>query len=367
MAGLDNAGRAELARAISAVENADTGDEALLRRGYARIAEMRLVGITGPPGSGKSTMVDALAADWAGKALQTAVIAVDPSSPFSGGAVLGDRFRMRRAEERGDIFIRSVAARGHPGGLGAAVPDICVVLSAFGFERVLVETVGSGQTDVDIRDHADTVVVTSVPGLGDSMQAAKAGIMEIGDVYAVNKAELPGADRVSSDIEAMLHLAYQPLTAPARANGSSRRLSRGEQMLKDRHGGSVDAPAWQPPVVSLSADTGGGIERLSDAIGQHLAWLDRSGHFDSHRLAMQRAQLGERIWRELRRRLAEQRIGDADRLSHWAKLILVGEAIPADAVTEILGARDRIRHTTKPSGQEDRTGPDHRQKRRLES
>jgi LAO/AO transport system kinase len=366
MAALGNARRAELARAISAVENSDSTDEVLLHRGYARFADMRIVGVTGPPGSGKSTMVDGLAADWAARGLRTAVIAVDPSSPFSGGAVLGDRFRMRRAEKRGDVFIRSVAARGHPGGLGAAVPDICIMLAAFDFERVLVETVGSGQTDVDIKDHADTVVVTSVPGLGDSMQAAKAGIMEIADVYAVNKADLPGADRVRSDIEAMLHVAYQPLTA-SRPVASDRRVLRGEETLRERHGASNGAPAWVPPVVLLSAGNGDGMEGLAGAIGQHLAWLHESRRFAGHRLAMQRAQLGARIWRELRRRLAGQRVGDTDRLSHWARRILDAEATSGEAVAAILDGGGEIQPTARPSQREERSRPDHRLKRRLES
>ena len=356
--------RAELARAITAAENAEAGVEDLLRSGYRRLGDMRIVGVTGPPGSGKSTMIDCLSAQWAEEGRQTAVIAVDPSSPFSGGAVLGDRFRMRRAEERGDVFIRSVAARGHPGGLGAAVPDICVVLAAFGFQRVLVETVGSGQTDVDIKDHADTIVVTSVPGLGDAMQAAKAGIMEIGDIYAVNKLDLPGADRVRSDIEAMLHLAYQPLMTPART--TSRRLSRGEQMLKNRHGGKGDVPAWQPPVVSLNAVEAEGIDQLSDAVARHLRWLEASGHLDSHRLAMQRTQLGQRVWRELRSRLEERRTGDADQLTHWARAILGAEAGVGDAVKAILDGGERVQPASRPAGQ-DSARPDHRMKRRLES
>ncbi len=364
MAAMAQARRAELARAISAAENADAGVRNLLRTGYQRLGGMRIVGVTGPPGSGKSTIIDCLSAHLAQGGHQTAVIAVDPSSPFSGGAVLGDRFRMRRAEERGDIYIRSVAARGHPGGVGAAVPDICVVLAAFGFQRVLIETVGSGQTDVDIKDHADTVVVTSVPGLGDSMQAAKAGIMEIGDVYAVNKAELPGADRVRSDIEAMLHLAYQPLTGPARA--AARRLSRGEEMLKERHGGTGDIPAWQPPVVSLTAASAEGIDRLGDAIERHLAWLEDSGHFATRRLAMQRTQLGQRVWRELRRRLEQQRTGDADQLTHWARLVLAAEAGADEAVSAILNASERVQPASRTAGPET-IRPDHRMKRRLES
>ncbi len=366
MAGLDDKRRAELARAISAIENSDALDSGLIPRGYARYAGMRIVGITGPPGSGKSTMVDGLAAQWAEQGLQMAVIAVDPSSPFSGGAVLGDRFRMRRAEERGDIFIRSIAARGHPGGLGAAVPDICIALAAFGIERVLLETVGSGQTDVDIKDHADTIVVTSVPGLGDSMQASKAGIMEIGDIYAVNKSDLPGADRVRSDIEAMLHLAYQSLTASPRTGASRRRASRGEQMLMDRHGAANEAPAWEPPVVPIAAGTGEGMERLSESIGRHLAWLDQSRHFEGHRLAMQRVQLSQRIWRELRQRLVERRVGDTDQLSHWAGRILAAEVTLEDALADILGGETK-RPPVQPSRQDVPSRPDNRQRRRLES
>ena len=364
---LTNLRRAELARAISAAEDSSTTNAALLKTGYARFADTRIVGVTGPPGSGKSTMVDALAALWAQQGLQVAVVAVDPSSPFSGGAVLGDRFRMRRSEDREDVFIRSVAARGHPGGLGAAVPDICIVLSAFEFDRVLLETVGSGQTDVDIKNHADTIVVTSVPGLGDAMQAAKAGIMEIGDIYAVNKADLPGADRVRADIEGMLHLAYQPLTKARGPADSSRRISRGEQMLRDRHGAAQDAGAWQPPVIATTAGTGEGIGLLSDAIGRHIAWLGQSGHFQRHRLAMQRAQLAERIWRELRQRLTAERVGDSDQLSHWAGRILAGETSIDDAVAGILDTGDIASRPARISGRDDKQYQDHFPNRRLES
>lgn len=328
--------RARLARAISNLENDEAVDPDLLRAGHARLGDIRVLGLTGPPGGGKSTLADALAARWAHRDLRVAVIAVDPSSPFSGGAMLGDRFRMGRADALEGVYIRSVAARGHPGGLAAAVPEICTALSAFGFDRILIETVGAGQNDVDIKDHADSVIVTSIPGLGNSLQAAKAGVMEIGDIYVVNKADLPGAGTVCADIEAMLDLAYAFLKRERGAAGTPQPFSPGERMLRERHGAGEGTLAWRPPVLPVAATTEAGLDALLDSVDRHFAWSAASGQFLRRRLAMLRVQLSERLWRALRAELAGANREGIDRLSHWADRIAAGEALPQEAVTAML-------------------------------
>ncbi|MFO1058111.1 MAG: methylmalonyl Co-A mutase-associated GTPase MeaB [Dongiaceae bacterium] len=326
--------RARLARTISALENAEPVDAELLRRGQARLAEVRVVGLTGPPGAGKSTLADAIAAAWAGQGRRVAVIAVDPSSPWSGGALLGDRFRMGRCEPLDEVYVRSVAARGHPGGLAAAVPEICVALAAFGVERILVETVGAGQNDVEVKDHADAVVVVSVPGLGDFLQVAKAGLMEIGDVYAVNKADMPGAEAVRADIEGMLDIAYAPLRRGRPAAGPA--PSAGERMLRDRHGPGEGAESWRPPVLPVAATTGAGVDDLIAAVDRHLAWSETSGHFGRRRLAMLRAQLAERLAVALRVELGRAEGDGPDRLSRWAGRVAAAELLPQEAVAAML-------------------------------
>jgi LAO/AO transport system kinase len=326
--------RARLARTISRLENGEPVDRELLRAGQVRLAEVRVIGLTGPPGAGKSTLADALAARLAGQGHRVAVIAVDPSSPWSGGALLGDRFRMARAEPLDEVYVRSVAARGHPGGLAAAVPEICVALGAFGFDRILLETVGAGQNDVKVKDHADAVLVVSVPGLGDFVQVAKAGLMEIGDIFVVNKCDMPGAEAVRADIEGMLDVAYAPLRR--RAQVAALAPSAGERMLRERHGPGEGAESWRPPVLSVSATTETGMDALVVAIDRHLAWSAASGHFRRRRLAMLRARLAEQLALALQ---AELRGADGvDELGLWAGRVAAAEILPQDAVAAMLRA-----------------------------
>ncbi|HTG98872.1 MAG TPA: methylmalonyl Co-A mutase-associated GTPase MeaB [Vicinamibacterales bacterium] len=230
-----------LARAISLIEDETAAGAELVRQIFPRTGRAYLVGVTGAPGSGKSTLVDRLTAEIRTRAQTVGVVAVDPTSPFSGGAILGDRVRMQAHAGDAGVFIRSMATRGHLGGLARATSEVALVLDAAGKDIVIIETVGVGQDEIDIVRTADVSVVTLVPGAGDEVQALKAGIMEIADVFVVNKADREGADRTVASIEANLSL-------------------------------QTFAPAeWRPPIVKTEATTGRGVPDLLDAIDRFRA------------------------------------------------------------------------------------------------
>ncbi len=200
--------RRALARAITWVENGAPEAGELIKASYDRTGRSHVIGITGPPGAGKSTLVDRLAAHLRSQGKSVGIVAVDPSSPFSGGAILGDRIRMQRTLSDPGVFMRSLASRGHLGGISVATGDVVGLMDAFGFDTVLVETVGAGQSEVEIMQLAHTTVVVLIPGMGDDIQAIKAGILEIGDVFAVNKADREGADKTVLELEMMLDLGH---------------------------------------------------------------------------------------------------------------------------------------------------------------
>jgi LAO/AO transport system kinase len=224
-------------------------------------APARVIGITGSPGVGKSTTTSALITALRGRGQRVGVLAVDPSSPFSGGALLGDRIRMQSHATDGGVFIRSMASRGHLGGLAATTPQALRVLEAAGFDVVLIETVGVGQSEVEVAGAADTTLVLLAPGMGDGIQAAKAGILEVGDVFAVNKADRDGADATVRELRAMLGL--------------------GERSTMD----------WVPPIVRTVASTGAGVDDLLDALDAHAAWLAESGAWEQRRTRRAREEI----------------------------------------------------------------------------
>ncbi|HXW52127.1 MAG TPA: methylmalonyl Co-A mutase-associated GTPase MeaB [Candidatus Acidoferrales bacterium] len=235
-----------LAKAITLIENEDGLASSLSAALYPQTGHAHIIGVTGPPGSGKSTLVDALTAVIRKDGLSVGIIAVDPSSPFTGGAVLGDRVRMQRHAGDAGVFIRSMAARHTPGGLAPATRDVIRALDAFGCDVVLVETVGVGQVELEIMKVADTIVVVTVPGLGDSVQTIKAGLLEIADCFVVNMADRPGAALTVADLRTMLTL-----------GGAEERRRR-----------------WVPPIIETIAISGAGVDKLWDACQRHQQVLD---------------------------------------------------------------------------------------------
>ncbi len=249
--GLEERRPRALARAITAIEKGGARRDALIREVHARRGGARVVGLTGPPGAGKSTLVDRFARLCRAREQTVGILAVDPTSPFTGGALLGDRIRMQELYTDPGVYIRSMATRGAMGGLARATRDAVDLLDAAGFDWVLVETVGVGQDEVDVVRTVDTVAVVTLPGLGDEIQAIKAGIMEIADIFVINKADRPGVDRTRRDLESML------------AMGGER--------------------PWMPPIVETIASQGEGLEDLLDKVEEHRAHLVESGELDRRR------------------------------------------------------------------------------------
>lgn len=289
-----------LARAISGLEAAEGGAHMLLRELRRRGRQARVVGVTGPPGAGKSTLVDALVAAERAAGARVAVVAVDPSSPFSGGAILGDRIRMSRWYGDAQVFVRSMAARGQAGGLAASTLQVVALLEGVGFDPVIVETVGVGQSEVDVAAAVDSTVVVLTPGYGDGVQAVKAGVMEIGDLFVVNKADQAGADRALRDVRDALALA-----APA-------------------------ADAWSPEVLATVAPRGEGVADLVAALARHRRFLESSGRLQGLRRERVRSEVRALLAEAARRALA--RVDDA-----LLDAVVLGER-SADAVARDLVA-----------------------------
>jgi LAO/AO transport system kinase len=312
--------RRALAQLISRIEREDPSAQEILASLHALTGRAAVVGITGAPGTGKSTLVNALAKAFrsgsgGGRARTVGIIAVDPSSPFSGGAILGDRIRMRDLAGDDGVFIRSMATRGCLGGLSRATESARRAMDAAGFEVILIETVGVGQDEVDVARQADTVVVVETPGLGDDIQALKAGVLEIADVLAVNKADLPGADSVAGSLRAML----------------------------ERN--SINGGGWQPPIVQTVATTARGVDELAAAIGRHREHLLRSG--EAERRERQRAE------RDLETRLRERlfarwQTGGGGNLAEAARKVVARELSPEDAVRELLDEETPPQYGERP-------------------
>ena len=307
--------RAALARVISIVENQREGFQGILHELHGGTRGSRRIGITGPPGAGKSTITAALIERLRGRGESVGVIAVDPTSPYTGGALLGDRIRMNEVAQGGGVFIRSMATRGALGGIAAATRESMDVLAAFGFDVIIVETVGVGQSELDIAAAADTTVVVLVPESGDSIPTMKAGLMEAADLFVVNKADRPGAQRLAKEVEMMLHLRLGETmrNVPAHHGVQLNRARTARSKLADRRAreaGGVevreprDAPSpgpesWAIPVLLTTAETGEGVDELVTKLDDHRAWLGSSGELGRRR----RARLEERVRDAVQQRL----------------------------------------------------------------
>jgi LAO/AO transport system kinase len=295
-----------VARLISLVEDASPQLREVMAALAPHSGRAAVIGITGSPGVGKSTVTSALVTALRAKDQRVGVLAVDPTSPFSGGALLGDRIRMQEHATDNGVYIRSMATRGHLGGLAWATPQALRVLDAAGCDVVLIETVGVGQSEVEIAALADTTVVLLAPGLGDGIQAAKAGLLEVGDIYVVNKADREGADEVVRDLRAMIRLA-------------------------ERQPGD-----WRQPIVTTVASRGEGVDELVAEIDKHRGWLDSAGELDRRRHRRVRDEIEAIAMTALRQRFGDLH-GDT-RLDTLAKKVLAGELDPYAAADEVIAA-----------------------------
>jgi LAO/AO transport system kinase len=294
--------RVATAKLLSLVEQGGDGARAVVSRLHPHTGNAWSVGITGAPGAGKSTLTDALVACVRADDLEVGVLAVDPSSPFSGGAILGDRVRMQRHSTDPGVFIRSMASRGHLGGLALATPQSVRVLDAVGKPWVIVETVGVGQVEVEIASQADTTIVVVNPGWGDEVQAAKAGLLEVADIFVVNKADRPGADATVSDLSGMLEL----------APGSG----------------------WRPPIIRTVATTGEGVDELWAQIGSHRAALESNGGLATRRRARLAAEMRALVVEQLLARWGG--VAEGERFDALVDDVASGATDPYAAVDALL-------------------------------
>ena len=302
--------RLALARLITRVENRASDVPEIMRAIHARTGHAYVLGITGPPGAGKSTLVDRVTARLRAETQAVGVIAVDPSSPFTGGAVLGDRIRMQTHTLDPDVFIRSMATRGSLGGLARATGDVIKLMDAFGFPWIIIETVGVGQTELDIIRQVDTTVVALVPESGDSIQAMKAGLMEVADVFVVNKADRDGAYALMAELRFSVHLHYTGGGAP-----------------KD-----VD---WEVPVLAAQAANDVGIDELIGQVKRHRAVLEQAGALETRRQARRRAELEALLVEEFTAQVTARVQTDAA-LGATIEAVTAGRLDPYSAVAQIL-------------------------------
>jgi LAO/AO transport system kinase len=292
-----------IARALTAIENRAPEAEPLLRALFPYTGGAYMVGVTGAPGTGKSTLVDRLAAHYRRQGLTVGVLAVDPSSPFTGGAILGDRIRMQTQASDSGLFIRSMATRGWLGGLAQATAEAALVLDAAGKQIILIETVGVGQDEIEVARLADCTLLVLVPGLGDDVQNLKAGVMEIADIFVVNKADREGADRLESQLRALLALA-------------------------EAHRG------WRPPVVRTVAIEDRGTAELAGAIEQFRQQTDSAGRRGARRVAYWKQRIVELVERRLRQRVEQELV--PERLEELARAVAARELDPYAAADALL-------------------------------
>jgi LAO/AO transport system kinase len=296
-----------VARLISLVEDGHPALREVMAALAPLTGQAHVIGITGSPGVGKSTSTNALVAAFRAQGRRVGVLAVDPSSPFSGGALLGDRVRMQDHALDPEVYIRSMASRGHLGGLSWTTPQALRVLDAAGCEVILVETVGVGQSEVEIAGLADTTIVLLAPGMGDGIQAAKAGILEIGDVFVVNKADRDGADATVRDIRHMISL-----------------------------GDRTEPGLWRPPVVKTIAAQGRGIDEVLEAIDKHVAWMERTGALRERRVRRAGDEIESIALQQLRTRMGDLRHGNG--VDELASQVVDGSTDPYAAADQIVAA-----------------------------
>jgi LAO/AO transport system kinase len=343
---------AALARAISVVENGRPGFERLLGEVHPTLGRARRIGITGPPGAGKSTVVERLVGLYRSAGLKVAVVAVDPTSPFTGGALLGDRIRMESVALDQGVYIRSMASRGSLGGLATTTREVCDLLDAAGFDRILVETVGVGQSELDVARMADSTVLVLVPESGDGIQTLKSGVMEVADIFVVNKADRAGADKLRQEIEVTLGIrrgnAFRNMPAHHGVRAVRRKVGKAvagkvESQGPDAETSSTAVPpyrptAWEQPVLLTAAVKGDGLTDLVSVLDQHHEWLATCGELDirrRRRLLERTREVVERatrrwLWEETR---AEQLI--TDRLDEVAGGRLSPYELAAEVVEEL--------------------------------
>ena len=329
--GLARGDTAALARAISLVENQRDGFERVLSALHEKIGKRHTqrIGITGPPGAGKSTITEQLVRAYRERDLKVAVIAVDPTSPFTGGALLGDRIRMESVSLDPGVFIRSMATRGAQGGLATTTEEVADVLEAFGFDRILIETVGVGQTELDIAATAETTVLVLVPESGDGIQTLKAGVMEIAELYVINKSDRPGADKLKQEVEIMLGIRRGNAFANITPHHSPRAATGG----KGRQ--SAEVEDWEAPVLTTVASKGEGIADLVHALDKHHDYLVASGKLTERRKRRLAARTRAVVNRAIRQWVWDETEAEglvAQRLDDVA----AGTRSPYDVAAEVL-------------------------------
>ena len=322
------------ARLMRDLDDALPSARRTLQELFPRTGRAYVVGLTGSPGAGKSTLADRLVAHHRAAGRKVGVVAVDPTSPFSGGAILGDRIRMQDHAMDPDVFIRSMATRGNLGGVSRATADVVAVMDAMGKDVVLVETVGVGQDEIEVAELAHTVVLLVVPGMGDDVQAIKAGVLEIADVFAVNKADREGADRTVRDLEQMLELRRSTATRPALDHDASHRMRSSEAWSPD------DPAYWEPPIVKTVAIRDEGVGDLAEAVERHRVHLEATGQRHDRDVARARAGFLALLRERLLAGALDRLAAEQGRLDDIAARIAARQADPF-ALADELAARLR--------------------------
>ena len=318
-----------LARVITRIEDRSPGYRELVSKLHGHTGQAEVIGVTGSPGAGKSTLVDKVAKRYRERGETVGVVAIDPASPFSGGAVLGDRIRMASNVGDMDVFFRSMSARGSLGGLSTATTDAVKALDAFGKDKIIVETVGAGQNEVEIVKTADTVAVLVPPASGDDVQMLKAGILEIADVFVVNKADLDGADRTVKELREMVHMRdASPLSGHHGAGAV-------DQDRADTGAGGGGETAWEPPIVETVARTGDGVEEFLEALADHSRWLERTGERETQARKRYAAEI-RALLREDSAALVEAELEARGGLDAYVDAVAARETDPYRVADEVL-------------------------------